>query len=285
MPYKLIRESRAGAKPGDGKHRDTKADGKAKAKHKGEEGKAEAKHKGAKTGDKGNEAKADTEPGGAKAAEGKPEGAKPGEAKPPDAKADAKRPHDVFLDNEWTQLVLKALHRTLQKVEARCGVSKRLVDASSDDDADGKPEHTDDAKELKDATLAAWAELAGTVPHLDTAANYVLGMYLHTLAPPDVDFVVLLPRLPPWEVVLLAFVNNMHDNRPALVKYWTLPLRLKTRVLADNLTSVMKKLVGPCMKRVRTDGTREAASEDEDDPPVRTVYLDEAHPLSKGAGK
>jgi hypothetical protein len=260
MPYKLIREGKAGAKAGGKEKRREKAKPDAKP-----DAKADAKP----------EAKPDAK------ADAKPEG-----AQPPDAKPDAKRPHDVFLDNEWTQLVLKALHRTLQKVEARCGVSKRLADASSDDDADPKPAPTEDAKELKDATLAAWAELAGTVPHLDTAANYVLGMYLHTLAPPDVDFVVLLPRLPPWEVVLLAFVNNMHDNRPALVKYWTLPLRLKTRVLADNLTSVMKKLVGPCMKRVRTDGTREAAaSEDEDDPPVRTVYLDEAHPLSKGAGK
>jgi len=269
MPYKLIREGKAGAKAG----------GKEKRREKAKP-----------------DAKPNAKEGGAKAAEGKPGGAKPAEAQPeaeradakPEAeRADAKRPHDVFLDNEWTQLVLKALHRTLQKVEARCGVSKRLADASSDDDdADPKPAPTEDAKELKDATLAAWAELAGTVPHLDTAANYVLGMYLHTLAPPDVDFVVLLPRLPPWEVVLLAFVNNMHDNRPALVKYWTLPLRLKTRVLADNLASVMKKLVGPCMKRVRTDGTREAAaSDDEDDPPVRTVYLDEAHPLSQGAKK
>jgi hypothetical protein len=267
MPYKLIREGKAGAKAGGKEKRREKAKPDAKP-----DAKADAKP----------EAKPDAK------ADAKPEG-----AQPPDAKPDAKRPHDVFLDNEWTQLVLKALHRTLQKVEARCGVSKRLLDASSDDEGDTESAKgttaapkPDDAKELKDATLAAWAELAGTVPHLDTAANYVLGMYLHTLAPPDVDFVVLLPRLPPWEVVLLAFVNNMHDNRPALVKYWTLPLRLKTRVLADNLTSVMKKLVGPCMKRVRTDGTREAAaSEDEDDPPVRTVYLDEAHPLSKGAGK
>lgn len=259
MPYKLIREGKAGGK----EKRRGKADGKEKRREKAE----------------------------AKPADAQPEGAQP-EAEKADAKPESKRPHDVFLDNEWTQLVLKALHRTLQKVEARCGVSKRLADASSDDDADTesakgtKPAPTEDARELKDATLAAWAELAGTVPHLDTAANYVLGMYLHTLAPPDVDFVVLLPRLPPWEVVLLAFVNNMHDNRPALVKYWTLPLRLKTRVLADNLASVMKKLVGPCMKRVRTDGTREAAAgEGEDDPPVRTVYLDEAHPLSQGARK
>jgi hypothetical protein len=209
-----------------------------------------------------------------------------------DAKDDPKAPpKDLFLKNEWTQVVLKALHRMLQKVESHCGVSTQLMtadDDSSDDECEGgmkgdksvaRKDSVLAAKELKDATLEAWKQLTATVPLLDTAANYMMGMYLHTQVAPDKDFVVLLTNLPPFDVVLLHFINNMHDNKAALLKYWTLPLQKKEQVLADNLRVVLKQTVLPAMRRIKKDGTHEAVEEPEDSK-VRVVYLDQVHPLS-----
>lgn len=193
---------------------------------------------------------------------------------------------DLFLNNEWSGVVLKALHRILQKVESHCGVStqlKRDDDDSSDEEGDAANQKTDTtlaAKELKDATLQAWQQLTQTVPLLDTAANYMMGMYLHTQAAPDEDFLVLLTRLPPFDVVLLSFINNMHDNKAALLKYWTLPVQKKERVLADNLRVVMRHTVLPAMRRIKKDGTQEAPEGVEAESQVRVVYLDHAHPLS-----
>lgn len=193
---------------------------------------------------------------------------------------------DLFLNNEWSGVVLKALHRILQKVESHCGVStqlKRVDDDSSDEEGDvaiQKKDTTLAAKELKDATLQAWQQLTQTVPLLDTAANYMMGMYLHTQAAPDEDFLVLLTRLPPFDVVLLSFINNMHDNKAALLKYWTLPVQKKERVLADNLRVVMRQTVLPAMRRIKKDGTQEAPEGVEAESQVRVVYLDHAHPLS-----
>lgn len=243
----------------------------------------------------GSESTADEEPTKsdrvkAKKSKAEPKGdaAKPGEGKE-DAKDKPAKTGDLFLKSEWTQVVLKALHRMLQKVEAHCGVSTQLLDDGSGSGSDSEggasakarelkaQEH---AKELKTATLEGWKRLTATVPHLDTAANYVLGLYLHTQAAPDQDFVVQLSRLPPFEVVLLSFINNMHDNKAALLQYWTLPVAQKHRVLEDNLRAVLRRLVRPAMKVVKPDGSPEAADNDEEDDPVRTVYLDDAHPLS-----
>lgn len=216
---------------------------------------------------------------------------KPKEPTVSDAKDDPKAPpKDLFLKNEWTQVVLKALHRMLQKVESHCGVSTQLTttDDSSDEDGEGgmkgdksvaRKDQVLAAKELKDATLEAWKQLTATVPLLDTAANYMMGMYLHTQVAPDKDFVVLLTNLPPFDVVLLHFINNMHDNKAALLKYWTLPLQKKEQVLADNLRVVLKQTVLPAMRRIKKDGTHEAVEEPEDSK-VRVVYLDQVHPLS-----
>jgi hypothetical protein len=194
---------------------------------------------------------------------------------------------DLFLKNEWTGVVLKALHRILQKVESHCGVSTQLNtadDASSDEEEEAADLRRKDiaasAKELRDATLEAWQQLTATIPQLDTAANYMMGMYLHTQAAPEEDFVVLLTRLPPFDVVLLQFINNMHDNKPALLKYWTLPLQRKEQVLADNLRVVLRQTVLPAMRRIKKDGTQEAVEGADEDSQVRVVYLDRAHPLS-----
>lgn len=196
---------------------------------------------------------------------------------------------DLFLKNEWTGVVLKALHRILQKVESHCGVSSQLNttdDASSDEEggvSESKKDIAAAAKELKDATLDAWQQLTATIPQLDTAANYMMGMYLHTQAAPDEDFVVLLTRLPPFDVVLLQFINNMHDNKPALLKYWTLPLQRKEQVLADNLRVVLRQTVLPAMRRIKKDGTQEAVEGADEDSQVRVVYLDRPHPLSSSS--
>jgi hypothetical protein len=182
---------------------------------------------------------------------------------------------------------LKALHRILQKVESHCGVSTQLNttdDASSDEEGGASDSRKKDieasAKELRGATLEAWQQLTATIPQLDTAANYMMGMYLHTQAAPDEDFVVLLTRLPPFDVVLLQFINNMHDNKPALLKYWTLPLQRKEQVLADNLRVVLRQTVLPAMRRIKKDGTQETVEGADEDSQVRVVYLDRPHPLS-----
>jgi len=206
----------------------------------------------------------------------------PKETEPPSSSS---KTSDLFLQNEWTQVVLKALHRILQKVEAHCGVTTQLSKVKNDNssDSDSSDDERDTqlaAKELKNATLEAWRQISDSVPHLDTAANYMMGQYLHTQAAPDEEFVVVLSRLPPFEIVLLSFINNMHDNKAALLKYWTLPLQRKHQVLSDNLRTVLKKLVLPAMKRMKRDGTMQLHADVDAEDPVRTVYLDEVHPLS-----
>jgi len=271
MPYKLLKSDDSGSES-------TASEGEAPKRHRSEKTKSKGKAKD-KSGDKAKDKAKDKD-------EGKD-------------KAKQKVTGDLFLKNEWTQVVLKALHRMLQKVEAHCGVSTQLLTGDSDGKTGNSETDSDtdennggatgkrqarvaeQAKELKDATLEGWKRLVATVPHLDTAANYVLGLYLHTQVAPDQDFVVHLPRLPPFEVVLLAFINNMHDNKAALLQYWTLPVAKKHAVLEDNLKAVLRRLVRPAMKTVKADGSPTGGDNDEeDDNPVRTVYLDEAHPLS-----
>lgn len=260
MPYKLVKASAVSDSEGTSSE-DTKEVTPAKPRSK--------KHK---TDDR----KESGEPGGDESKDHKGDADKQGK--------DGQK-GDLFLKNEWTQVVLKALHRMLQRVEAHCGVSTQLLqdgsESTSEDDTKAGMREEERAKELKTATLEGWKRLVATVPHLDTAANYTLGLYLQTQAPPDQDFVVQLSRLPPFEVVLLSFINNMHDNKAALLQYWTLPVTKKHNVLEDNLRTVLRRLVRPAMKTVKADGTPTAGEDDdEDDNPVRTVYLDEAHPLS-----